>query len=998
MTFLLADPTQIVISLVFLAVSLATSYYLSSQAAKAARKANNEFFEPSQVTQGARIHWLHGSARIPVIVGWVGRRLRVMRRSSGSKGKKEKSGPYWYEDAWHQVCIGPGVSIKRIWSDESLIWDYTKGIRIIGIPGQIATPDGITPAIAPSGTRVVIAYTQVGVRVLDSYTFTVMWGDDDQALVSGTPIFSSAAAETGIASRFPRVLGMYWHGFPLGSAPRWPQIDVEAEAYGVFSGGSDPCSTDTVTVTGDDGDVITPPEDPLTVSTVGTGTETLTSVLTYAIVDEGWYRFGFEDFDLRLDLFGTGTGNFFGQTLLSELSDGSETITVLNEGVPDLSGVTMADPVIVGCWTGEYDGGRERYRRDPARRFVYLTPGTWTLTTTVGVVLAGASAGRAEMSFGDFTGCTLTEIENPVVTPVGGVSFLRRLLFGRFPQGLGLPESSFDTDSIDTVEEELADEGLVTSVVTKDESASQILGAWLADMGVAFYWDQEIGKHRFRRIRAETTATVVEADHQTETLPQVEVYHGPIQADAIAYSFRDPDREYKPTVLPQADDGHADEQGMTQAKQVDLSTVGDFATAGKVAQRRQQEDLGNAVAYTFKLTRAAALLKPGQLIRMEQSFEVSPYLRVISVQRDDSSNVTVIKAAVDSYAVPHVDYAGEDGGGTSAPFDEAEIDVSFTFLEIPDDLARVAGFPRPMIGVLRGRASDGITYADLLISDDGTNYDNVDRTETTMFAGELAADWDDTGWILVEGPEITSLGVPDLDGLQDLSSDQATWRRGTQVMVVGEEITYIQKLTPVTAPDLWRADGVIRARFDTRRAAHATGTKVFIFTLADVALLQDARIAPGVELSLKTQPGTPNDVVDLADVTAETKTLLGKGVVPQRVASLREVRGIRSYHTGQDVTLAWGYRNPVTSGSGAGHQGYGLPTNEDPVRGTFEVRVYDDTDALVRTESAGTALTWTYDNADLVTDLGGETDFRVEVRNIDGGLRSEPAEINITFI
>lgn len=218
-------------------------------------------------------------------------------------------------------------------------------------------------------------------------------------------------------------------------------------------------------------------------------------------------------------------------------------------------------------------------------------------------------------------------------------------------------------------------------------------------------------------------------------------------------------------------------------------------------------------------------------------------------------------------------------------------------------------------------------------------------------------------------------------------------------MVVGEEVTFLQKLTPVTPPDQWRADGVIRARFDTQKASHPAGTKVYIFTLTDLALIQDARIGPGVELSIKTQPGTPNGAVDPADVTEVTKTLLGKGVVPQRVASLRVVspyKGVKSYRTGQDVTLNWGYRNPVTPGSGAGHQGYGQPTNKDPIRGSFQVTVFDSMDDEVRTETV-TDLDWTYDNADLASDLGGETDFRVEVRNIDGGLRSEPASINITF-
>ena len=78
-------------------------------------------------------------------------------------------------------------------------------------------------------------------------------------------------------------------------------------------------------------------------------------------------------------------------------------------------------------------------------------------------------------------------------------------------------------------------------------------------------------------------------------------------------------------------------------------------------------------------------------------------------------------------------------------------------------------------------------------------------------------------------------------------------------------------------------------------------------------------------------------------------------------------------------------------------QGAGVGTGVSPVYGTFEGRVYDDMDVLVATYDLGTTPEWTYDNADLQTDLGGETDFRLEVYNINGGFRSEPTELLITF-
>jgi hypothetical protein len=61
--------------------------------------------------------------------------------------------------------------------------------------------------------------------------------------------------------------------------------------------------------------------------------------------------------------------------------------------------------------------------------------------------------------------------------------------------------------------------------------------------------------------------------------------------------------------------------------------------------------------------------------------------------------------------------------------------------------------------------------------------------------------------------------------------------------------------------------------------------------------------------------------------------------------------------------------------------------------GSFELDFLTHPAGVVqRTVNVSQDLTYTYLNADLVTDFGSEQTFKVKVYNVDGGLRSSAAE------
>src|SRR5690606_19378010 len=120
---------------------------------------------------------------------------------------------------------------------------------------------------------------------------------------------------------------------------------------------------------------------------------------------------------------------------------------------------------------------------------------------------------------------------------------------------------------------------------------------------------------------------------------------------------------------------------------------------------------------------------------------------------------------------------------------------------------------------------------------DDTTYQLVDSEFDIQAGGELLEAIAATDpYVIEEGPTLELVGVPDDDAVDDLTGDDANWQRGRQVAVIGEEVFFLRKLTAVSG-STYRLDGLIRARYDTDRQAHAIGAKVFIFKFDEILAL-----------------------------------------------------------------------------------------------------------------------------------------------------------------
>jgi hypothetical protein len=1005
---LLADGGIGFIVMAALSIALSAASYFLARGEKGPKQRPN--FTPTTLAeQGSVLPLVIGRRRVGCILAWAGSRYTQTEETSsggggpfGKGGKKKKSAgqTVYYEAGWHLICVGPAKRLHRIWQEGKIIWE-----------GPINIDDDV------SGTLFVDR---------EGGEFTIYWGEPDQPVDS----ILADASRVGVASRWPHVCHILWTNKRLGTSPRWPQIeyDIECEAYtenlgtdfpgmltqvdprivaaeheGVNAAyalaqvmfesyphgiglpmdhfsiyGADPaeCTTDPITVTGGDGGFVESDNGSFDIdATVGAGSQTTTQSDTFQIVTEGWY---FLDPDPTADepsnIYINRNTNPASVTLVSALATltkDAEVITLLD----DDTSFNLADEQDHGCYPYEpapFGPGSDMWVRGFERRYVYLTPGEWTLEVTVEWLKDAGNVGPAP--FCDFAGqIYLKLLTDPVVTYLGSGSL---------------------TELATLAEEE---EQVADVIAADGAEADGIIAQILQDIGALWHRDYDRdGLHAWTPIREATPLALPDnAILPTET--ETEVLHIERGVDRIMFKFSDKAKQYKPTVIAIDDDGQPVQTDNVRAHSVELPTAIHQAVAAKVAERRAQEELAGGAKFTVFAGRGARKLAPGRAITVGG---VQVVMRLTDVKIDTDDDKVELTLIQDHYGVVESEYVAPaievSPGETGDPVDNERQ----TFLEVPAFVGE-----RGVMNVvpLRVRGDTRMGQQVIHVSSNGTTYRETERDTTVQTGGVLTEGMAiDDSWVLEDGPTFDVEG-PDLATVvEDYSADETSWRLGRQLCLIGDELFFLRNVEALGGSS-YRLKGLLRARYDTERAAHAIGDAVFIFSFDSASPFYDNLLVPGQSLYVKQQAaGGGPGAVTLASVTAVNKTLVGKGIVPMKPGCLRVTAPalcVNQFATGEDVSLQWGYRSTEVPNTGAGLWNFGDAVGSSPVQGTFELQFLTTGGVLKHTENVGTDTTYDIANADLVTWFTGEpTAFVVRLRNVNGGFRSGYVERTITRV
>lgn len=842
---------------------------------------------------------------------------------------------------WHHICVGPVKAIHNIIIDGTpLRSDFNPSVD--GLNNERDEIFPLTPATYPSGTS--LSLPKLG-------TTYIFWGEVDQPVdlpTGGTydhwMTGSALSEETGVASRWPHVCSLYYVAAPFATI--WPQVlyETETEVQQPVLTRSSSYIPATYSTT----EYIERTHTDRFYPTVLTATGE--TVLTVFLYEKG--------------IFSSGT------TDLGWIPRVGDSFKVVGTNLLDINTVYTITKLV---WS-----------YNPSTFFHKWVKIRISTTINLTDVIFASNAYIRLYKPGRDDGYNLAHM-------------IGQVLFADFPHGLAQQQVLFDMDSLEDLGILCESERLAGGVsITEGQTAEAVLTELLQDIGCLLPLDPHTGKYKFVPIRDPSSSVVphVNEDLLLPPLPEVTALHRVKASSRILYVFADREHQYKDMTIGGHDNnGEMQRQEYARAKKIPIATVTDFSTASTVSNRRSQEDLGSGAVYTIRASREARLISPGRPFSVE-GFEQQ--LLCTSTEIKPLEEYVTLTAVSNYYGVA-VNTTRTEPGDTDVipPPLPPHIDASDHPIEVP---AYLKPFGPQSIAVSRIRAHPGMQGARVWISIDNVSYKNIGSEASPSAGGLLSAALpDDSTYLLEEGPAFLDIGVDLVNRTQFLDSDYASWRRGSQILAIGTELCFVRSLEFVV-DDTWRLKGIIRARYGTSKQSHTIGSAFHLFDIDDLTQHSDSIISPGVQVWVKVQPHSAVSSVTLESCVAYPLPLYGNSIVPARPNALRVEGNSNYYEAGVDSSFKWSYTSGLLPNTGGGTVNAGAATSTSPLVGTFEITVLTSADVEVTTYTS-TTNSWTYAHATRNTDLSGDpASFKLQVRNVSGGYKSDPDEISVEKI
>lgn len=600
---------------------------------------------------------------------------------------------------------------------------------------------------------------------------------------------------------------------------------------------------------------------------------------------------------------------------------------------------------------------------------------------------------------GDATG-TIAAYDVPMDSGANGAHVIYELLFADWPLGLALDPAEFDIDSLEEVGTLLDTEAIRTSIHLNDgEEAESALGALLGDLGLMMPFDVTTGLWKFVAIREPSPFLPnLSVDATLKPTPETTTNHYLRRTDQLSYTYNDRALKFKENVYSVDDDSQSDEQGVKRSRPIEMPTVTDWATASIVGERRAMEELSNQSKMRLFANRDARSLIPGDRFTADV---LSRTLMLADIRYLQGTSKTELGCLLDFYGLPAPDWQATETGADDDDVDDSlDPFAAFNWIELPRYLSNDGAMK---IAVLAVRNDATVERANVYFSPDGVTYTKVGEMIFFCAGGVLLDALTATDSMIQEqGPRITIAG-PDIGNVEDLSTDEPSWRSGRQLAVIGAEWFHLREVTSLSST-IYRLDGLVRARYGSVRAAHAIGDGVFILRLDDIpdVTFEDLLIVKDELLYVIGQPLSGEaESIPTDELSPVSRTIDGLSLIPLNPSNLRNAsKGLRPiYSTGEDLNLEWSFRSLDTPKTGAGMYPGGTIAGPSAIQGSFTLEFLTSLDVVVRTVTNVLDNDYVYPNATLLSDYGSEpATLKVRVTNVNGGYSSASVTLTLTKV
>ena len=908
----------------------------------------------STATQGAFLPLVIGRARVGPVFAFVedttaGLKALVTRsgtlQSSFAKGNGGTPSPANYsERALHLLCVGPASELRSIYQNGELVWNGF-----------------ITPATHPSGTTIHLDNNEG--------SFTVYWGFADDPTVNGLAL----SAAHGIDTRYPLAMKVLWDSKNLGQSRQWPRLEYEVVC---------PCYSQIAQTPSEvprEGNVAKPlfgtdvsldvVNNPPSPSFVEGDRVEMTCLLynatrrTFIVVDvdaSSNHKPGFSDLIRTGDVVRVWTNN----TLETGDTDnypgsssgfGSPTSGLLQNGVwkyfyvvnavfVSHPGLTFTSPLGGSFVFDLHDHLEVTLGSEVPDEFLTNknnTPPKFATNTSSQSLQWGGGIARIQ------------PVDSRNTDGINPIHLIDQLLFAKYPYGAGKDRSKFDTKSIEEAALLLQSEKIRAGVAILDgEGLESVLAPMLTDIAVQIPWDVEIGKRVFRPVREEIASVDLPADVILQQ-PSMGTPTGNRNADVLAFTFNDRNRNYREVPLRLMDSGQVAEYESQRSRKLSIEITQDRDSVVRLMPRLQQTAFANQAVLTLETNRATRLAMAGT--RFKASTVEGPEFQfmVTSVQRDVNSPRNKLEALLDVYQMPSL------LPGERAKSDLPNALVPSQAIFEPPQMAAFAAFEMPWA------LADGTADVEMLFlaarSSGATN-------SCVVWVSRNGDSFVPSGYAVIAARGVLTDGLPagpsfDADGsyaftcpttqvfedTMSLGADPESWAAGVQLMLVGSEVVFLQEasIDSITTQQNGHVSGLIRGRASSRQQAHAPGTEFWVLRLLSIDITKSPLLAIGANCEAKPQGVTLRGLSDVASAEALAFVPSGACFTPPPVVGLRLATFLNTYNPAADLVVRWNYAAKLFPRTGMGFQPLGMQIGVSPPTGEFVVQIRDNNDQLL---------------------------------------------------
>lgn len=770
--------------------------------------------------------------------------------------------------------------------------------------------------------------------------FYIYWGEDTQ------PVNALMSASTGIASRYPGLCYIVWAGMYITTVPRggkvesipWPVVHYDIKKH------VSPGLTQSL------GDKCT------SFNTQDSG--------SFAIVDThaGIEGIGWVEIETTKPALGS---NVFNELKIT----GKDRISIT--GTASCNGV-----------------------------FILLSHVLHFTSSSYNVKIYPSGGVAADNNTGNLTLYCLDKN----IAGVNAAHAIYGLLFNPWPAGLGLNTEFWDLDSLESLGQSYENVGgtdldIYTAWAAREgRTVKDTLALALQDLSLQLYINTVTGKLAFATLdEPGSPLDHIDEDMMVDPLPEIKKFTDEQRQSRIVFIYKDFENNWADTTISIDNDGVASLVSYQNATEITLSTVSNQEVAGKIAEKRSQEVLAKHSTIVMTCNRAARTLLPGDCVTADGYDEV---LRVLEVEPIVNTGKVKLTLVTDLFGIAAAAFTHKKGHYTQSFNDSWALDALVKFFELPE---YIGNRDELHFGCARVRRHDKISGADLYESSDNSVFDFVEEDYFLAAGGKLIDAFPDTAFGIVEtGPTFHYIGGDQSQVVKDLSGDLPAWRRGDQILLMGDEMLFVREVVSLGA-DIYRLDGVIRARYDTPIESHAIDAPFVICNASECTTFVTDKFAPGSTYYMKSVPyGGSVHINEIGDLPTISGTTKGKGLKPMAPLNLRASSPrncVPAFYTGENFVFDWAYRSTLTEQTGAGMQGAGSRTDVSAVDGEFILQILDGSDVVKYEVNLQQAITFTYNNATLVGHFGSEPAvFKVRLYLIRGGYTSDPITLTMNRI